>query len=119
MLPAFCDGVSRREFVRLGSLAGLSLAEFFRLQQASAGEDDKSGSARAAKKDVNCIFIFILGGMSHHDLWDLKPDAPAEIRGDFSPVSTSVPGIQLSEILPDVAPVADKLAILRGMTHGD
>ncbi len=119
MLANYCDGLNRREFVRVGSLAGLSLAEFFRLQSAGAAERGNDGSDAVAKKDVNCIFIFILGGMSHHDLWDLKPDAPAEIRGDFKPISTAVPGIQLSEILPDVAPVADKLAILRGMTHGD
>jgi hypothetical protein len=84
----------------------------------------RDDSARASDKrlpdpPVNCIFIFILGGMSHHDLWDLKLEAPAEIRGDFKPISTAVPGIHLSEILPDVAQVMDQLAILRGMTHGD
>jgi len=120
MLPAFCDGVSRREFVRVGSLAGLSLAEFFRLQNAGASErGDEGGSRSPAKKDVNCIFIFMLGGMSHHDTFDLKPEAPAEIRGDFNPISSAVPGIQVSEIVPDIAKVTDKLAILRGMTHGD
>ena len=119
MRPAFCDGISRREMIRVGSLAGLSLAEFFRLQQVRAAQSDKPLAAEPPKKDVNCIFIFILGGMSHHDLWDMKPEAPAEIRGDFKPISTVVPGIQLSEILPGIAGVADKLAILRGMTHGD
>ena len=116
MLRPFCDGVSRRELLRVGSLAGLSLAEFLRAQQASA-ESRPGGTT--PKKDVNCIFIFILGGMSHHDLWDLKPDAPSEIRGDFKPIQTNVPGIQLGEIMPRVATVADRLAILRGMTHGD
>ena len=110
MLRKFCDGVNRREFLRIGSLAGLSLAEFFRLQHAI-------GAETAKQKDVNCIFLFILGGMSHHDLWDLKPHAPAEIRGDFQPIQTAVPGVQISEILPGVASVTDKLAILRGMTH--
>jgi hypothetical protein len=119
MLPAFCDGVSRREFVRVGSLAGLSLAEFFRLQRAGAAERDDGDEKATAKKDVNCIFIFMLGGMSHHDTFDLKPEAPAEIRGDFKRISTSLPGVQISEILPDIAKVTDKLAILRGMTHGD
>jgi Protein of unknown function (DUF1501) len=114
MLPSFCDGISRRGALRLGSLAGLSLAEAFRLQHAAAAP-----SASPVKKDINCIFIFMLGGMPHQDLWDLKPDAPAEIRGDFSPISTAVPGIQISDCLPGVAQVTDKLAILRGMTHSD
>ena len=118
MLPAFCDGVSRREFVRVGSLAGMSLSEFFRLQSASAAESG-DGRGQTTKKDVNCIFIFMLGGMSHHDTFDLKPEAPEEIRCDFKPISSAVPGIQVSEILPDIAKVTDKLAILRGMTHGD
>jgi hypothetical protein len=112
MLPEFCDGINRRQFLRVGSLAGLSLAEFLRLQHAC-------GAEAAAKKEVNCIFIFILGGMSHHDLWDLKPDAPAEIRGDFTQISTAVPGIHISDVLPGVARVTDKMAILRSMTHGD
>jgi hypothetical protein len=119
MWQPYCDGVSRREFVRVGSLAGLSLAEFFRLQRAGAAESQGPAGSRKRDREVNCIFIFILGGMSHHDLWDLKTDAPSEIRGDFKPISTSVPGIQLSEILPEVAGVMDRLAILRGMTHDD
>src|SRR5215510_13131865 len=114
MLPAFCDGISRRGVLRLGSLAGLSLAEAFRLQHAAAAEP-----GAAARKDVNCIFIFMIGGMPHQDLWDLKPEAPAEIRGDFTPISTKVPGLQISDCLPRVAQVTDKLAILRGMTHSD
>jgi hypothetical protein len=105
--------------VRIGSLAGLSLAEFLRLQSAMAGDSTRGDVARVSDRPVNCIFIFILGGMSHHDLWDLKTEAPAEIRGDFKPIGTTVPGIQVSELVPDVAQVVDKLAILRGMTHGD
>jgi hypothetical protein len=114
MLPQFCDRVSRRGVLRVGSVGGLSLAEAFRWQHAAAEQ-----SPTAAKKDVNCIFIFLLGGMPHQDLWDLKPDAPAEIRGDFRPISTAVPGLQVSDCLPGVAQVTDKLAIVRGMTHTD
>src|SRR5262245_26047461 len=116
MTRAFCDGITRRGVLKLGSLAGLTLADAFRLQHAAA---DDSPPAAQRKKDVNCIFIFLLGGMPHHDLWDLKPDAPAEIRGDFLPISTPVPGLFVSDCLPRVAQVADKLAILRGMTHTD
>jgi hypothetical protein len=111
MLPSFCDGVSRRGFLRLGSVAGLSLAQFLRLQSAQA--------AGAKKKDVNCIFIFILGGMPQHDLWDYKADAPAEIRGDFKPIKSAVPGIGLTDLLPHTAKVTNRLAILRSLTHGD
>src|SRR5258708_40361601 len=81
MLPAYCDGINRRGFLRVGSLAGLSMAEILRLQETRASESAQAQPARP-KKDINCIFIFIIGGMAHQDLWDTKPDAPAEIRGD-------------------------------------
>lgn len=112
MLPRFCDGIDRRGFLRVGSLAGLGLADILRLQHAHAGDG-------APKKEVNCIFIFIIGGMAHQDMWDMKPEAPAEIRGDFAPIRSRVPGIDVSEILPRIAGVTDKLAILRSLTHGD
>ena len=112
MLPSFCDGISRRGFLRLGSVAGLSLAQFLRL-------DAAQGTKGAKKKDVNCIFIFTLGGMPQHDMWDYKADAPAEIRGDFLPIKTAVPGLGLTNLLPHTAKVTDKLAVLRSMTHGD
>ena len=117
MFPSFCDGMDRRGFLRVGSLGGLSMAQLMRLQHLQAVE--ATGSSSAKKKDVNCIFIFIIGGMAHQDLWDPKPDAPSEIRGEFSPIKTVVPGIQLTSLLPNVAQVTDKLAILRSMTHGD
>ena len=112
MTPTFCDGIDRRGFLRMGSAAGLSLAQLLRLRATQP-----VGKART--KDINCIFLFTLGGMPHHDLWDYKADAPAEIRGDFKPIKTSVPGIGLTDLLPHTAKVTDKLAILRGMTHGD
>lgn len=112
MIPAFCDGIDRRGFLRLGSAAGLSLTQILRLQATQAAEKPKP-------KDINCIFIFTLGGMPHHDMWDYKPDAPAEIRGDFSPIKTNVPGIGLTDLLPHTAKVTDQLAILRSLTHGD
>ena len=111
MLPKFCDGIERRDFIKLGTIGGLTLDQLMRLQHTCAAE--------TAKHDINCIFIFILGGMSHHDMWDLKPDAPPEIRGDFNPISTNVPGIQIGEVIPNIAKVANKFAILRGMTHVD
>src|SRR5882724_3682515 len=117
MFPAFCDGIDRRGFLRVGSLAGLSLAEVLRWQSARAA--DATSPLPRPKTDINCIFIFIIGGMAHQDLWDPKPEAPAEIRGDFRPISTAVSGLQLTELLPHVAKVTDKLSLIRSMTHND
>ena len=110
------DGLVRRDFLRVGTLGGLSLGSFLRLEQANAAA---AKSATLEKRDMNCIFLFILGGMPHQDMWDLKPDAPSEIRGDFHPIASAVPGIEVSDVLPKTAKVTDKLAILRGMTHTD
>src|SRR5438270_2901419 len=111
-MPPFCDRLDRRGFLRVGSVAGLSLAQVLRLQAAQGLEQRDP-----RRRDINCIFIFTLGGMPHHDLWDFKADAPAEIRGEFHPIRTNVPGIGLTDLLPHTARVTDKLAILRGMTH--
>lgn len=114
MLPKYCDGMDRRGFLRVGTIGGLSMAQIMRLQHLQAAD-----ATQSSKSDVNCIFIFIIGGMAHQDLWDPKPGAPAEIRGEFNAISSAVPGIQLTDLLPNVAKVTDKLAILRSLTHGD
>lgn len=111
-MPSTRDRLTRRNILRMGAVGSLGLPELLRLQAAAA-------APRAAPSDINCIFIFIVGGMPHQDMWDLKPDAPAEVRGDFQPISTAVPGLQISDVLPGIAKVTDKLAILRGMTHDD
>lgn len=104
-----CDGIKRRDFLKVGALgAGLSLTGYLRL--ASAGEV-------AGAKAKSAIFINLQGGPSHMDTFDLKPDAPAEFRGQFNPINTNVDGIQISEHLPKLAQCADKFAILRGVTH--
>ena len=110
----FCDGVTRRDLVRVGLLSGLglSLPEFFRLQEAQA-------APAAPKRDVSCIFLWLQGGPSHLDMWDMKPDAPAEFRGEFKPIRTNVPGIEICEHLPQCAQVQDKYTILRTVTHPD
>jgi hypothetical protein len=108
-LSLTCDGVKRRDFLKVGALgAGLSLSNYLRL--ASAGEVN-GAKAKAA------IFINLTGGPSHMDTFDLKPDAPAEYRGQFNPIKTNVPGMEISEHLPKLAQCADKYAILRGVTH--
>ena len=107
------NNLSRREVLKLGSIAGLSMAEILHLQQVAPAKE--AGS----RDDINCIFLFIVGGMPHQDMWDLKPNAPQGIRGDFDPISTPVPGIQLGDVIPQTATVADKFAILRSLTHSD
>ena len=103
----FCDGVSRRNFLRIGALGlgGLALPQ---LLQAEA----LTGSRRQHKA---VIMIFLPGGPSHQDMFDLKMDAPSEVRGEFKPISTKVPGIQICEHLPLLAAQMDKLAIIRSM----
>jgi len=103
----FCDGISRRNFLKIGSLGmgGLALPQILRAE-ASQG----IGSSHKA-----VIMIFLPGGPSHQDMFDLKMDAPAEIRGEFKPISTSVPGIQICEHLPKMAKLMDKMAIIRSI----
>lgn len=105
-----CDGVSRRDMLKVGAFgAGLTLSQYLRL--AEAGEVQDSRPAKAG------IFIHLAGGPSHMDTFDLKPDAPEEYRGQFSPIDTNVPGVRISEHLPKLAQCADKFAILRGVSH--
>lgn len=100
---------TRREFLRAGSVLGLSLAGLPRLTQASP----PSSRARS------CIVLFLMGGPPQHSTWDPKPQAPAEVRGDFGQISTSVPGIQFGELLPKTAELAEHLCVLRAMHTGD
>jgi len=102
----FCDGISRRSFLRLGALAmgGLSMPSLLRAEQQSG---------RAPAKSV--IMVYLSGGLSHHDSFDLKPDAPSEIAGEFRPIATRVPGIRIGEHLPLLAGMMDKLAIVRSV----
>lgn len=105
--PRFCDGVSRRNFLRIGALGlgGLALPQLLQAESLSG--------ARRSHKAV--IMIFLPGGPSHQDIFDLKMDAPAEIRGEFKPIRTKVPGIQICEHLPLIAAQMDKLAIIRSV----
>jgi len=106
----FCDGISRRNFLKIGAFgAGLSLAEMLRLR-ASAG----TGSSNKA-----AIMIYLPGGPPHLDMYDLKPDAPKEFRGEFKPIPTNVPGVQICELFPLQARMWDKLAAVRSLISVD
>ncbi|MBI3667731.1 MAG: DUF1501 domain-containing protein [Acidobacteria bacterium] len=106
----FCDGLSRRDFLHAGALAylGLGLTDLIGL---------KARGAVNPGKDVNCIMLFLVGGPSQLDTWDMKPNAPAEIRGPYKPISTKVPGIQVCEVFPRMARNADKFALVRTVYH--
>jgi hypothetical protein len=110
---SFCDGLSRRDALRVG-IAG-SLGGVIGLPQLLAKE--QGSGAQSAKDDVSVIVLFLQGGLSTIDTLDLKPEAPAEFRGDFKPIDTVVPGMQLCEHIPEVAKVADKFSLVRNFTH--
>jgi hypothetical protein len=104
----FCDGISRRNFLKIGALgAGLSLADILRLRT-NAGTPTGS-----SPKSV--IMIYLPGGPSHIDMYDLKPEAPVEFRGEFKPIPTNVPGVQICELFPRQAKMWDKLACIRSV----
>ncbi|MFN3486886.1 MAG: DUF1501 domain-containing protein, partial [Planctomycetota bacterium] len=109
----FCDGVTRRSFLKIGGLAlgGLSLPDLLRAEH-------EAGIRRSHKA---VIMFFLAGGPPHQDMFDLKPDAPSEIRGEFRPISTNVPGIAICELFPRLARIADKLAFIRSIVgaNGD
>lgn len=106
-----CDGVSRRDFLTAGAIAGssLSLAALLRL------EAEGAIPAEAAGKNV--IHIYLPGGQSHLDTWDMKPEADAEVVGEFKPTATNVPGLDICELMPRLAQQADKYAVLRAIHH--
>jgi hypothetical protein len=106
----FCDGVSRRDFIRIGTLvagglAGTSLPDLLRAEE-------RAGIRRSHKAVINVV---LPGGAPHQDMVDLKPDAPLEIRGEFKPISTNVPGIEICELMPRMAKMMDKFVIIRSM----
>ena len=109
----FCDGVARREFLQIGGLgtAGLALPELFRARAHGA-----TPPGRGAGRAKACILLFMGGGPPQMDTFDLKPDAPVEVRGQFPPIATSVPGTQISSLLPELAKRAHRYAIIRSVS---
>lgn len=113
-----CVGLGRRDFIQLGlrGAFGLGMCDLLRLQAKAGGA---SPAPSAKRQDINCILVWMDGGPSHYESFDPKPDAPSEIRGEFKPIATKIPGIQFSECVPKLAGVADKCTILRSITHKD
>src|SRR5436190_2732379 len=104
--------LSRRSFLQFGALGvgGLSLANYLQLQA--------SGAVNPAAAGANVILFWLSGGPGHMETWDPKPDAVDRYRGPFGAIPTSLPGVQFGELMPEMAKVADKLAILRSVNHG-
>ncbi|MFO0890895.1 MAG: DUF1501 domain-containing protein [Isosphaeraceae bacterium] len=111
----FCDGLSRRSFLKIGGLVmgGLSLPELIEAEAAAATPASSGRAGRPSHKSV--IMVYLSGGLAHQDTFDLKPDAPAGIRGEFKPIATSLPGVQVCELLPKMAAVMDRVAVIRSV----
>ena len=101
---------SRRDMIRVGALTALGLSLFDRARPSSRADESRRPRAKS------CILLWLDGGPSHLETFDLKPDAPSEVRGPFQPIETKVPGIQISELLASTARITDKIAIIRSMT---
>ncbi len=114
--PGFCDGLTRRDALRIGALGlfgmGLNLPEILARRALAA---DAGGKPR----DVSLIYIFLHGGLSTIDTFDMKPDAPSEFRGEFKPIATRIPGVQVCEHLPRVAQQMDKFSLIRSFRHSN
>ena len=106
-----CDGLTRRDVLRIGGLGAFGATLGLPLESAA--------SATTTGRAKSCIVLFLVGGPAQHSTWDPKPDAPAEVRGPFAPIATNVAGLSLSELLPRTAKVADKLCVLRAVSTGD
>src|SRR6266498_3047243 len=114
-----CDGWSRREFLRVGGagMLGISLADILRLQANASSVPDAARTKSGWGKARSVIFIFLQGGPSHIDIWDPKPDAPSNVRGEFKQIKSNVPGIWLSEVMPKLARQIDKATLIRSVSY--
>lgn len=112
----YCDGLSRRSFLTIGGLSfgagGLGLADLLRAESLGTPSSGQSVSGLGHKAVIN---VFLAGGPPHQDMWEIKTDAPAEVRGEFRPIATNVPGIQICEVFPRLASLMDKSAIIRSV----
>ncbi len=113
----YCDGLSRRSFLTIGGLSfgagGFGLADLLRAE--SAAKQSRSNNHQTSLGHKAVINVFLAGGPPHQDMWEIKTDAPSEIRGEFRPIATNVPGIQICEVFPKLAGLMDKSAIIRSV----
>jgi len=118
--PQLCDGLTRREWLRVGGLGafGLSMPALLRNGQVSMAKTPRSAEPGAGKAKA-CIVLFLMGGPTQHSTWDPKPETPAEIRGEFKPIATATPGLMVSELMPQTARLTDKICVLRAMASND
>jgi hypothetical protein len=111
----YCDGLNRRSFLKIGAFgAGLSLVDLLRAKASATPTGSVPGSSQKS-----AIMIYLSGGPSHTDMYDLKPEAPMEYRGEFKPIQTNVPGVQICELMPRQARMWDKLAVVRSLVAAD
>src|SRR2546429_5580319 len=111
----FCNGWSRRDFIRVGALTplGLSLGGLLASEKLASAAPGRAARARSV------ILVYLGGGLSHHDSFDLKPEAPEEIRGPYRPIATNMPGTQIGNLLPRMSRVMDKVALVRSGAHNN
>ncbi len=116
-----CDGLARREVLRAGGLGllGLKLGDLLGPKASVASEAKATGGSGTLGRAKSCIVLFLMGGPPQHSTWDPKPDAPAEVRGEIGPIPTNVTGLQFGSLMPKLATMADKLAVLRAVSTGD
>src|SRR6266481_3228668 len=114
-----CDGFSRREFFRVGGagILGVSLADVLRLQASASSAPDSAKGKSGWGRAKSVTLVFLQGGPSHIAIWDPKPDAPSNVRGEFKPIKSIVPGISLSEVMPLLARQMDKATLVRSMSY--
>ena len=113
----FCDGITRRDMLSIGSLSMTGLALGDLLGHSAKAEEQSRPKSASFGKAKNCIVLFLSGGASHHDTVDPKPDAPLEIRGEFDTIATALTGVRFTEYLPHTAKIMDRVALVRSMTH--
>jgi hypothetical protein len=107
-----CDGVSRRDFLRIGAVGSVSVAGLLSCEAGAA-----RGKNKARAKSV--VLVYLGGGLSHHDSFDPKPDAPSEVRGNYKPVDTNVPGLRITDMLPHMSRVMNKITLVRSGAHNN
>jgi hypothetical protein len=114
-----CDGWTRRDMLWAGGLGffGLGLADYLRLADLQAAESVRPRAAKSLGKAKACILLFLYGSPSQLETFDMKPDAPLEIRGEFKPISSSLAGLDVCELLPNAARVMDRVTVVRSVTH--